>query len=273
MVVYVDILLIVNFIIDYFLICLTAKLSSCDSRLWRRLLSAAVASLFSLYIFLPQSPFIIEVALRAIFSFVISLVAFGKRPIKQLLKISAIFFAVTFMFAGAMIFVWLLFEPNGMAINNSVVYFNVSPLFLIVFSVLGYFIAVLVRFLVERSSPKATSCTVEITALGNSIILDAIVDTGNSLSDVFSLSQIIICDMSAVRELLGCDLEKDSARKRYRAIPCGTVTGESLLDGYRCDTATIILDGGKTKLENPILAVSKVPLQDCRAIINPKSII
>ncbi len=272
MIIYVDILLIVNFIIDYFLICLTSKFTNCDSPFGFRILASFAAALSSLYIFLPQSHFLIEILVRIFFSFLVCLIAFPRRKLKKLISLSIVFFAVTFCFAGAMIFIWLLFKPNGMVINNSVVYFNISPLFLIVFSVAGYFIAVLIRYLIERNSPKAKRCSIEITANGKKITLEAIVDTGNSLTDVFSNRHIIVCDISTIHQLFGRNLESEVCERRYRAIPCSTVAGEQLLDGYRSDKATIMFKDNKIYLDGPILAISKTPLKDCGAIVNPKSI-
>ena len=272
MVIYVDILLIVNFIIDYFLICLTSKFTNCDSPFGFRILASVVAALSAFYIFLPQSHFLIELSVRAAISFLVCFIAFPKRKFKKLISLSFVFFAATFLFAGAMIFIWLLFKPNGMAINNSVVYFDISPLFLIAFSVAGYFVAVIIGYLIEKNSPKAKRCSVEITANGQKATLEAIIDTGNSLTDVFGNRHIIVCDISAIYQLFGANLKNAECQRRYRAVPCSTVAGEQLLDGYRSDNATIILKDNKIYLDGPILAISKTPLKNCGAIINPKSI-
>ena len=66
---------------------------------------------------------------------------------------------------------------------------------------------------------------------------------------------------------------KDKSSSRYRILPCNTVSGSGVLEGFRCDSAVIISNNEKTVLQKPILAISKTDLADgYDAIINPESI-
>ncbi len=271
MVVYADILMLVNFIVDYFLLAATALLLKRRVTLWRSLLGAAVGAVSSLYIFLPQSAFFLEVLIRFLISAVITLCTFGFKRLKDFLRATVCFFAVTFLYAGAMMALWLLLRPDGMVINNSVVYFNISPLFLILFSVAGYFLSAVARLLLSKKSASAKRCSVTLKVGEKRVTREAIVDSGNSLSDAFGLSEVIISDSNTATSLLG-SLSSDFCRSRYRAIPCGTVAATDILDGYRLDSAAISFDGKEKLIDKPILAISKVKLQDCEAIINPKTI-
>lgn len=271
MVVYADILMIVNFIVDYFLLGLTELLLKRRSKLWRRLTGAAVGAVSSLYIFLPQSAFVLEILIRLAISGTITLCAFGLKNLKEFLRASVCFFAVTFLYAGAMMALWLLFRPHGMVINNSVVYFDVSPLFLIAFSVIGYFVSAIIRLFLGKKGTSAKCATVTLAVDEKQVTLEAMVDSGNSLTDAFGLSEVIISDNKTANRLLG-DLQSEFCARRYRALPCGTVSSMDILDGYRLDRAEISFEGITKKIEKPILAVSKVALQDCEAIINPKTL-
>lgn len=271
MVVYADILMLVNLIVDYFLLALSELLLKRCVVLWRRLLAAAIGAVSSLYIFLPQSPIILEIIIRLAISCIITLCAFGFKNLKEFARAGVCFFAVSFLYAGAMMALWALLRPNGMVINNSVVYFDVSPNFLIVFSVVGYFISAVVRLLLDKKVTAAKRATVTLKVRDMQVTLEAIVDSGNSLTDAFGLSEVIISDIRTARLLLG-DSESDFCRSRYRALPCGTVASVDILDGYRLDRADISYEGKLKRIEKPILAVSKVALRDCEAIINPKTL-
>ena len=146
MTVYADVLFVLNLIIDYFLLRLTAGMLKRDISLWRMLLGATLGAITSLYIFLPQLNPITETVVRIIFCLIISFSAFGFRSKKSFFRATGLFIAVTFGYGGAMTAIWYIFKPDGMIINNSVVYFNISPLFLIVFSVIAYFIILLFIF-------------------------------------------------------------------------------------------------------------------------------
>lgn len=269
MVVYADILILVNFIVDYFLLRLTSRFLHKKPRLWRLLLGAFSGGIFSLYIFLPQTNFLIQSAVQILMCAVLCLITFGFGDIKTFFRSAAVLFAVNFAYSGAMIAVWLIFKPYGMVINNSVVYFNISPLFLILFSVIGYFVVLLLRKVLKNTFSQNTYCDVAVNCCNRSLKLRGIVDSGNSLNDVFGFSQIFITEETIVNALLGEEIKNPV---RFRKIPCSTVTGEKLLDGYRIDEAVILYNNKKFAFKNPVLAVSHTPLDDCKIIVNPENL-
>ncbi len=266
MTVYADILILVNFIVDYFLLLLTEKLLHKKIRLHRLLLGAATGGIFSLYIFLPQVNFVLEFLVHILMCAIMCFITFGFYGVKDFFRCEVSLFAVNFAYSGAMIAVWYFFEPDGMVINNSVIYFDISPLFLIVFSVLGYFIVSILKRCLEKTFPQNTKCEVTVCCGNKSLNLSGIADTGNSLSDAFGISQIFITEIDIVDVLL-CGEDRQT---RYRAIPCDTVTGSEILDGYRIENAEILYNKRKYTFKNPVLAVSRVPLKDSKVIINPE---
>lgn len=271
MVVYADILMAVNLIVDYFLLLLTAEFLHREPSLARLLLGAGVGAATSLYIFLPDLILPLETLLKLLASALMTAVCFGFGGIKRFLKATAVLFAVSFGYAGAMTAIWYILKPDGMVINNSVVYFSVSPLFLIAFSVIGYFLSAVLRRIFERECPMSQRCEITVFVGDKSERLTAAVDSGNSLSDVFGSSQVIITDSLHVDRLFSVGNATRKPDERYRVLPCRTVSGTALLDGYRCDRAVIKTDKKITELKSPILAVSKTGMDDgCEAIVNPK---
>ena len=272
MVIYVDVLIVLNILVDYFLLKLTARIVRKNPRLIRLILGSASGGISSLYIFLPPQNFIVETLVRIAVSLVITLITFGFGSLKTLLKNAAVFFAVTFGFAGAMLGLWYIFEPEGMAINNSVVYFNISPVILIILSAVFYVIVSVLRFLLQKNSPDAKECKIKVTLDKESAETTALIDTGNSITDTIGMSEVIIVDKNFAQKLFG-NKSGNEMTARYRVIPCNTVSGTTLLEGYRCDKAYIKCDGNTTEINRPILAVSKTPLdKERQAIINPRSV-
>lgn len=270
MVVYADILVLLNMTVDYFLLSLTAKLIKNGSGVLRQLCAAFLGGISSLTIFLPELNAFFEILLRSVICAVLTFVAFGFGTYKRFFRNTAVFFAVSFGYAGAMLAIWQLLHPGGMIIHNSVVYFDISPMFLILFSVASYFLVLFLRALLQKNADLAQKCEVKIYAGKNSGSFVAISDTGNSLEDSFGTSEVIIADRAAAK-LLFSDFGEDELKPRYRVLPCKTVAGSELLEGYRCDKAYINCDGKITEITRPILAVSKEPIRgDYSLIINPK---
>lgn len=267
MVVYADVLIVLNFIVDYFLIKLTSLITKSTLKVFRLILASLIGALFSLYIFLPPLNWDFEIFLKFAASAVTVVIGFGFGNIKRFLRCVITLFSVTFGFAGAMIGVWYIFKPTGMVINNSVVYFNISPVFLIAFSVVGYFISFFIRKIFEPKSISAKFCEIEIELDNKKAKTTALIDTGNSLSDPFGNSEIIIADKSVLEEIL----EEEERKRRYRAVPCTTVSGTELLEGYRSDRVKITGEEKSVILEKPIIALSATRLcGEHKAIINPK---
>ncbi len=268
MVIYADILIVTNFIVDYFLLAITGKIMKRHPRIIRRIISSLFAALGALTIFLPEQNAVLRLLFRLSFSVLICILYFGYEGIRRLIFSSLIFLAVTTCFAGSMIALWYIFKPSGMVINNSVVYFDISPLFLIGFSVIGFLIFSLFSFLFAQNHKTAKRCSVTLTFCGKIGNFSAIIDSGNSLSDSFTGRPVIIADGKKAISYFG-ELSPERYREKYRAIPCGTVSGNGILDGFRCDCGKIITENKTLKLIEPILAISKTPLTDCEAIVNP----
>ena len=115
-------------------------------------------------------------------------------------------------------------------------------------------------------------CEVTVSADDIKSSFTAILDTGNSVSDVFGNSQVIIVDSAVLYQIFGEIKTNDyEIKKRYRVIPINTVSGGDVLEGYRCDYAELIRDKEKIYLKNPIIAISKTTFtEDYLGIVNPK---
>ena len=263
LIVYADILVILNTLVNYFL--------KNNTKNFRIILSASVGGILSLYIFLPEVILIVEILFKLITCVLLSLIAFGFRYIKRFIKNSLCIFGVTCLYGGLMFAIWNIFKPKGMFVNNSVVYFNISPLVLILSTVIFYFGFILISNIFASRSKTAEKCEITLYADEKSVNFTAIIDTGNSIEDIFGKSEIIIADKSVYYSLFGNIENSDKLKLKYRIVPCSTVSGTDYLDGYRCDTARIKTKEQEIKLNKPILAVSKEAIkEDYSAIINPK---
>lgn len=270
LIVYADVLIFLNLLVNYFLLCATCKLLNRNVKTSRIVISALVGGISSLYIFLPKLNILSETLLKTVTCSAMVLICFGFKNIKSFLKSTGVLFLVTAAYGGIMFAVWLAFSPKGMVINNSVIYFNISPLVLIVCSSIAYILFSILSRIFAQVSKFARHCSITVFANDKSVRLDAIIDTGNSIEDIFSNSQIIIAQREKVNFLFET---LDSNNSRYRLLPCSTVSGNDVLEGFRCDSAVILNNNTQTVLQKPILAISKTKLNDgYDAIINPKTL-
>lgn len=278
MVIYVDVLIFINFIIDYLLLKLVSKLLKCSAKMWRFLLAAFVSSLFSLYIFLPQQSFLIELLLRLLCSVVTVLICFGLKNIKYYLRTLSLFYAVSFIFAGVIMCLQMIRPSDNVSVNNGVVYFDISPVLLIVLSFVIYLVIALIKKLTSKTAENADRYTVELTFGERMVKTDAIADSGHSLKDAFGDSLMLLIDKKTAAELFG-DTEvetmlalippgSEQLKRRFRLVPLKTVSGEKMLPGVKIDHIKIF-DRENTAFDHPVAVISNEKLGDDFSAIIP----
>lgn len=272
MIVYADILIILNFLVDYFILLLTAKFLEIKYHIFRLLLAATLGGMSSLYIFLPSVNTLTDFLYKLIICIILSAVAFSIKGIKQYFKNIVSLFTVTCLYAGLTAAIWKIFKPNGMLINNSIAYFDISPLALTVSTVIFYVAFIIFNKIFKSTCNFAEKCEITVFSDNKSISLTAIIDSGNSVEDFLGKSEIIITDSNSFESLFGkIDIDSREYKKRFRIVPCSTVTGEDVLKGLRCDNAVVKVNNEKINVKKPILAVSKVKFDEgYNAIVNPK---
>ena len=79
----------------------------------------------------------------------------------------------------------------------------------------------------------------------------------------------MVVNRNKLRSLCECEINIINLPSRYRVIPCRTVSGDTLLEGVRCDKMTIEVDGKNYTFDNPIAVIPKTELgDDFDAILN-----
>lgn len=276
MVIYADVLVLLNLYVNYFLLLATEKICKTPLKFWRRLLGAAVGALGALYILLPQGNAALSAAVKLLISLLIVAAAFGFGSAKRFLRSTAVFYAATFAFAGVMMALWFTFKPSGMAVNNSVVYFNVSPMLLVVSTVVCYAAVALIRRLSGRKNRSDDVIhTLEITHGNTSVSINALLDTGHSLHDLFSDRPVIVVDMYVIKSLLPSSCvpalatasePPDSLKGNYYLVPYSVVSGGGIMPAFKPDK---VLIDGRAELQNVLIGASTTPISgDCHALIN-----
>lgn len=202
-----------------------------------------------------------------------SLISIGFPNIKQFIKFSFLLFTVSFLYGGIFHALVSVFNISGLFIKNGITYFNISPVFLCVATAFYYIITLIFSKIFKSSSSFAENCEILVTCEKKTLNLKGIIDTGNSATDIFGKSEIIITDKKSFNEIFEKESDNMNLYSRLRLVPCSTVSGEDVLKGYRCDSAIIKTKTKTKEIEKPILAKAKINLNDgYNAIINPKTL-
>lgn len=270
LIIYADILIIVNFLTDYFLLLLTFKLIRNKEKIFRVVLSALVGGISSLYIFFPTDSTLIDIFYKMSLCAIMTFIAIGFPNLKQFIRFCLYLFGITSLYGGLIYALFNILKSNKLYFENGIAYFNISPVFLCGMTVIFYFGTILFCRIFGIGGITHQKCNVKISFDEKTIDLIAMVDTGNSITDYFGKSEIIITDSKNFNKIFQ-SIDNTKYNHRFRIVPCSTVSGEDILKGYRCDKAIINTDEKIITLDKPILAESKVSFNDgYNAIINPK---
>ena len=237
--IYIDVLISVNLIIDYFIISLTSKLLKTSCKFKRQLLGAFVGGASSLFLLLPDGGLFLSCLLRLVISLSVVFVTYGIGKFSQLIRRTVCFYIVSFLFSGLMFAVWFFLKPKGLFIQNGIVYYNISTIVLVLTGVFSYLLITLLSRFIKRGD--VPFCKVQIVTEKSSAEITALVDTGNRLREPFSEKPVLLLDPRY-------EFLMDEYEGKKRVIPYSTVSGEGVIMGAR-PKAVYLLEGGKETLD------------------------
>ncbi len=222
--VYVDVLLTLNFLLDYLLLAGVQLIRRYRLQRGRLALAALMGAVGSLVIFFPEFH---KNWLRLLLSLSMCVIVEGKRGIKSLLCTWFLFIAISFAAGGVFNFLMEQDKSGHIYYGGGVVYGAVEPLTLLITMGAGYGVLFLYRRFFPDISPKTLTCSAELDLLGQKICCRAFLDTGNQLREPFSAWPVVVLERSR--------FSANIPDEKQRLIPCRTVQGESLLKAVRGD--------------------------------------
>lgn len=264
--VYVDVLLAVNFFMNYFLMLSAGRilrLTLCRTRIC---LAAVFGAAAALSIFLPRMNVPVSILYKLAVSAGMVLIAYGWRDARTFARRMLVVCAVTFGFGGTMFALWLMISPRGMVYRNGVVYFHISPLFIVGVTVLCYTVITVAGKIALRLELRSKICDAVVTHQGHTVSLRLMCDTGNCLTEPFSGAPVMVVKRSAVHSLLPPHFDAFASRQKvgkataaprnFRVIPYASVGGDGLLAAF-CPDRIVLRDGEReVKPERCYIAVS-----------------
>lgn len=264
--VYIDVLIVLNIYVNYFLLRITAGLTHSPLRTGRCILGAVWGSIFSLTILLPELGTVIPLLIKLGAAVSIVAISFGISGKKRLFINTAAFFAANFVLAGAVYGIYSLLRPQFIHFHNASFYIDFSLLVLIVTTAALYFALRLLRLITDKA--PTGSYLVYVRSGKKVLKLSGLADTGNGLVDFFTGAPVIICSEDSFSELTGKALDISLLPRGFRLLPCRAVSGSGLIPVFRPDEVLIYSDdSGERKAVDAMIGFG-----ECggKAVFNPK---
>ncbi len=271
MVIYADVLVVLNLYINYFLIRTSALIMRRGITRKRCVLAALAGAVGSLVILLPPLPFWVVFLEKTALCALITFISFGKQPAADF-AVSALFFlTVNFIFAGLMLALETIAAPYSMFCGNGVCTFNIPLGALIAFTIAAYCVVRLVRLFSDKRLRTSRVCPVSIFWGEKNLALRGLCDTGCEIRDIFTGKPIIVCEAEKIREIIPSEIcayldGQLPDNTGLRLVPYKTVSSESLLPVFKAEKVLI-----NDKPIDAYIGVSTASLGgDIDCVFNPK---
>ncbi|MDO5149607.1 MAG: sigma-E processing peptidase SpoIIGA [Oscillospiraceae bacterium] len=276
--IYIDVLIVLNIYVNYFLLKATAKLTHNTPETAGIVISSVMGSLFSLVILIPFSNFLLIFIIKAASAFLIVMAAFRKKSMKEYVRITVYFYIINFLFAGIIMGLRGFLKADYISVNNSFIYVDVSLISLVVFTAAAYFIVCGIRMITDRCTVNCGKYSVLIRNGDRVVSVEGLSDTGNAMTDVFSGRPVIVCSAEILNELTGTDylsgeiydfLMNSSKMHGVRLVPYSTIDGTGMLPAFRPDE--VIIRGENTV--RTVDALVGIKETGGRAVFNPSILV
>ena len=257
MVIYIDILLALNWWIDFLLLLAVRRAMGGGARSWRLALGALVGALSCFVLFLPPLSVWLSLLIRLSAAALMVTVAFRRRSWQDWGRRVILLFALSAGLAGLCGALYFFLAPQGFYVFNGVVYYSVPPLLLVALTVVCYGLLWLSEQLLRRRAPKEHLFRVRLTHGGRTVTFPCLYDSGNHLVEPFSGRPVLVVERGVAEELLPVppSVEDMPAQTGWRLIPYDTLGGSGLLPAFLTDSATVLRRDTEHRLPECYVAV------------------
>ena len=258
MIVYLDILFLVNFLMNYFVISICTAIVPNGSKYKRKILASILGGIYGVGMFVPNLDFLYSVMALIIFSGGLCAIIFCPCKISDFFRIFAVFYLSNFILSGG-IYMLLPFFGGGI-LRNNIIYIKSG--YLIFFAVI-IGVAVICGIKYAKKNLGKREYVVKIRYKEHCVEGLGMLDTGNKLKDPITGEGVIVIGNKILEKLFfeGCsefNLSECIDNKDFRLIPYKTVANEGVMMGFVADE---VIFAGKD-LKKVTVAVSPEDLKD-----------
>lgn len=285
MVIYLDVLILINLYVTYFQILAVSVFTHRKSIWYRKLSAAGIGAVASLSIFIPQEMVLTLTLLKIFLCALIAFVAFGYTGFRAYAVSVLFLMLVSFVFSGLMLCVWLFAAPMKMLFINGTVYFGIDTMTIILSTCAAYGVVRIIRYILDKNGKTDGKYTVIIKNNGRECRLSALADSGNGIIDCFSGLPVIVCrrDMCADVSPPAIEMIENNSDisdigtqmiKGVRIMPFSTVGKGGLICMFKAES--VVIDDETNEEKYPVNALIGIVIggrQEYEAIFNPKILV
>lgn len=256
--IFVDVLFIINFIIDYILLSITSFFIKKRTKILNMILSASVGGVFSAVIFFVPMEWYLSVISVFSMGLLMILIAFGKKSFSRLLKDTFTLYLVSLV-AGGLSFAFL--PKYNHIFGNGIFYSDINAYSLLFVFLMSVIIIHCATGYIKKQKIKSSYIyEVTIEKNGKNITDYAFFDSGNFLTDPISQKSVIVAEWKSVSPLFDETEITDAIVKNpcdFVYIGCKNLGGVTGMYAFTPDSVT----SEEIKFDKEFLiAITQTPL-------------
>jgi len=251
-IVYVDLLILVNFIVNLFILHVTVQTLRKRVKFRWMCLSSFLGSLYVLTVVYPQLKYLTYVPFKLLIVIIMILIVFREKNILFNIKASLIFILYSILLAGMCFFIQI---SNNKDISFDVIIIN-FPYEKLLLSVMMIYILIyrIIIFIGDRKKILTLIYTVDIITKSYKKTIKAFLDTGNELREPATNLPVLIVERDILSEIM---LEKNNTYY----IPYTVLNGTNgRLVGFKPEYINIHIDKKGIETRDVIIAFCEYKL-------------
>lgn len=225
LIIYLDVLLFTNLIINYCILSLTEKFLHLKTSRFKLISASLIGAISSLIVFLPTLPTALSYLIKIIIASIMCCIGFKTVNLISYFKAITCIFTITIIFCGASVLIYQNLNSDKIAIVNDIVYFQIDPILLILISILIYLFVILIQ---RAFKDDTSNSIVNIRLVHNNHTFCCVgkIDTGCTVVEPFSSAPVIIVERSVFK---AADISTN------RIIPFKALGNSGIINAFKPD--------------------------------------
>ncbi len=234
-VVYLDMLVVLNWVIDFLLLSLTSCVLRLPSRRGRAVAGGLVGGIAACQL-LWDIPAWLSLGIHGAVAALMIRIAFAWMGAKAFFRQTVTLFCMSALLSGLVGAFWYVTGSDVVATRNGVIYCDISPVGLTVLVLFSYGVIRVYERITSRRVPANLEYRLTFRDGGEEYECRALYDTGLHLRDPFSGAPVVVVWRAALPSLSVCE-------RRRRMIPYRSLNGTGLLPAFRPERVTLHTGG------------------------------
>ena len=286
-VVYLDVLVAINWFVDCLLLSAMALIMRRTAKRWRIVLGGLIGALCAALLFISNVPPALQIVFHYISACILVRISFPYVGLFYFIKETVVLYTVSALFSGVMTALWAVTNSEFFCANNGVLYMDLSPLSLTILAVLSYGTIRLYEYFTRRKAPVSHEFWLQIDDKHGICECRALYDTGMQVTEPFSGKPVVIVERSALEPFLSQDLcealcctmkiantDCNIPYRRLRMIPYRSLGTEGILPAFVPHSMKILsLTGDARDISGTYVALTgKLGQGDYQALVGSESV-